>query len=60
VSLNADSAFYLNQGQAVFVANAPTEGLVRIYGPEERFLGIGQVQDDGRIGPKRLIQYSDT
>lgn len=60
VSLNADSAFYLNQGQAVFVPNAPTDGLVKIYGPEERFLGIGQVQDDGRIGPKRLIQYSDT
>jgi len=60
VHLNSDSSFYLKQGQAVFVPNAPTEGQVKIYGPDELFLGIGLVQDDGKIGPKRLIQYSDT
>jgi tRNA pseudouridine55 synthase len=54
VRVNADSAFYLKQGQAVLVPKAPTEGWVRIYQGEE-FLAVGQVQDDGRIAPKRLM-----
>ncbi len=60
VDLVADSAYYLKQGQAVFVPNAPTDGRVRIYNQDGLFLGIGEVQDDGKVGPKRLIQYSDT
>ena len=55
VRLNADSAFYLRQGQPVLVPKAPTAGWVRIYGPEERFLGLGEIADDGRVAPKRLI-----
>lgn len=54
VRVSADSAFYLNQGQAVLVPKAPTEGWVRIY-HGERFLAVGQVQDDGRIAPRRLM-----
>lgn len=54
VSVNADTAFYLKQGQAVLVPKAPTEGWVRIYQGDD-FLAIGQVQDDGRIAPKRLM-----
>ena len=58
VSLDADSAYYLQRGQAVQVPNAPTEGLVRIYDADARFIGVGEVQDDGRIGPKRMMQDS--
>ena len=54
VRVSADSAFYLKQGQAVLVPKAPTEGWVRIYQGED-FLAVGQVQDDGRIAPKRLM-----
>jgi len=36
------------------VPKAPTEGWVRIYLGDE-FLAVGQVQDDGRIAPKRLM-----
>lgn len=53
--LSADTAFYLAQGQAVLVPRAPTEGLVRLYDPSERFLGVGTILDDGRVQPKRLI-----
>lgn len=56
ISLDADSAYYLQRGQAVQVPQAPTRGLVRIYDSEENFLGVGEVLDDGRIGPKRLLQ----
>lgn len=56
VSLDVDSAFYLQRGQAVQVPQAPTSGLVRIYDAEGEFMGVGEVQDDGKIGPKRMMQ----
>ncbi|MDJ0739419.1 MAG: tRNA pseudouridine(55) synthase TruB [Gammaproteobacteria bacterium] len=54
VRVSADTAFYLRQGQAVLVPKAPTAGWVRIYG-DDGFLAVGQVQDDGKIAPKRLL-----
>lgn len=53
--LDPDSAFYVMRGQAVLVPQAPTEGEVRLYAAEGDFLGIGEVADDGRIAPKRLM-----
>lgn len=55
VELDTSSAFYMLQGQAVLIPNAPTEGLVRMYAEPDKFIGIGEVLDDGRIGPKRLV-----
>jgi len=55
VKLSADAAFYLSQGQPVLVPRAPTEGLVRLYDGGERFLGVGEILDDGRVQPKRLV-----
>jgi tRNA pseudouridine55 synthase len=54
ISLAEASAFYLNQGQAVMVPNAPTSGFVSLYA-NEQFLGIGEVLEDGKITPRRLI-----
>ena len=54
VRVNADTAFYLKQGQAVLVPKAPTHGWVRVYLGDE-FIAMGQVLDDGRIAPKRLM-----
>ncbi|MCB1725230.1 MAG: tRNA pseudouridine(55) synthase TruB [Gammaproteobacteria bacterium] len=54
VKVSADSAFYLSQGQPVLVPKAPTEGWVRIY-QGDAFLAVGEVQDDGRIAPRRLM-----
>lgn len=58
VKLVESSSFYVRQGQPVFVPNAPTEGLVRIYADTDEFMGMGEVLDDGRIGPKRLVVSS--
>lgn len=55
VRLSPNAAFYLGQGQAVLVPQAPTEGLVRLYDPSARFLGVGEIRDDGRVQPKRLL-----
>ena len=56
VSLVESLAFYLCQGQAVTVPNAPTEGLLRLYGSGRQFLGLGEVLDDGRVKPRRLVR----
>ena len=55
VRLTADAAFYLRQGQAVLVPQAPTAGLVRLYDPSRHFLGVGCILDDGKVQPKRLL-----
>jgi tRNA pseudouridine55 synthase len=55
VRLSADAAFYLRQGQAVLIPQAPTHGLVRLYDPSQIFVGVGSILDDGRVQPKRLI-----
>jgi len=56
VFLSTGTAYYLLKGQPVLVPRAPTQGLVRIYGERKRFLGVGEVIDDGRIAPKRLVK----
>lgn len=55
VRLSSDSTFYLCQGQPVIVPKAPTKGRVRIYDDKDRFIGVGEILDDGRVAPKRMI-----
>jgi tRNA pseudouridine55 synthase len=55
VTLGADAAFYVQQGQAVMVPHAPTEGWVRIY-DQGKFLGLGEIQPDGMVAPRRMIK----
>lgn len=57
LSLNDDMAFYVKRGQAVLVPKAPTSGLVRLYGSKHGFMGIGHILEDGRVAPKRLVNY---
>ncbi|MGD8908623.1 MAG: tRNA pseudouridine(55) synthase TruB [Chromatiales bacterium] len=58
VKLTADAAFYMKQGQPILVPNAPTSGWVRLYANQHDFLGVGQILDDGRVAPKRLMQVT--
>ena len=55
VKLTESSLFYVRQGQAVQVPQAPTDGWVRLFDHAGGFVGVGAVLDDGRIAPKRLI-----
>lgn len=55
VELVAAVADYLCDGQAVIVPHAPTSGLLRIYSEQGSFIGIGEVLEDGRVAPRRLI-----
>lgn len=49
------SGYYLRQGQAVLAAHMPTAGLVRIVEENGDFLGVGEILDDGRLAPRRLM-----
>jgi len=42
-------------GQCV-VCDSREEGLVRVYGPGDRFLGIGRLSGDGTVLPKRIFR----
>lgn len=53
--LTNEVAFYVRQGQPVWVPKAPAEGWVRLYAGKERFLGMGTILQDGRVAPKRLV-----
>ncbi|MED5411452.1 MAG: tRNA pseudouridine(55) synthase TruB [Pseudomonadota bacterium] len=54
VNLPSLTASHLKNGQAVIVRHLPKEGLVRLY-EEEQFIGIGCIDDDGKVAPRRLI-----
>ncbi len=56
VTLSNSAAYYLQQGQPVLVPHAPTSGWVRLYQHEHHFLGMGEILDDGRVAPKRLLK----
>ncbi|MCW3150668.1 tRNA pseudouridine(55) synthase TruB [Stutzerimonas stutzeri] len=50
------SAYYWLHGQPVRAPDAPKYGMVRVQDHAGRFIGIGEVSEDGRIAPRRLIR----
>jgi len=56
VELTTDMSFYILQGQAVQVPNSPTHGLVRLMDEARGFIGLGKIQSDGRVAPKRMMR----
>ncbi len=59
VDLTDITASYFCQGQPVQVAGSPTSGWVRVFSESSetnpKFVGVGEVMDDGRIAPRRLV-----
>ncbi len=55
VVLDASSVNPIRHGHPVFVPNAPQTGWFRLYAPDDLFLGMGEVLDDGRTAPRRLF-----
>ena len=54
VVLPSITASFIKNGQPVLVRHLPEEGLVRLY-EEEKFIGIGCIDDDGKVAPRRLV-----
>lgn len=53
--LGEAAGFYLRQGQPVLVPKAPTSGLVQLHLASGEFIGVGEILDDGRVAPRRLV-----
>lgn len=43
------------RGHEVAKENVPVTGIARIYDIKQRFIGIGEITQDGRVRPKRLL-----
>jgi tRNA pseudouridine55 synthase len=56
LQLSEHSAYYWLHGQPVRAADAPGFGWMRVQDHLGRFIGIGEVTEDGRIAPRRLIR----
>lgn len=55
VFLNDDLVFYIKQGSPVLVPNVPQVHWLRLHKKDGEFIGIGQLLDDGRVAPRRLM-----
>ena len=56
VNLLSEVAVWFKNGQPVRVTGAPQEGLVRVTeGSEQKFIGMAEILDDGRVAPRRLV-----
>lgn len=58
IKLSTSALFYIKTGQPVMVPHLPTQGLVRLFSNDGRFLGVGEVLEDGRVAPRRLVSQS--
>ncbi len=58
VRLSAALADIVRQGQAIFVPHAPTAGWMRLYADPVGLIGLGEILDDGRVAPRRLLRLS--
>ena len=56
VTLTENSTYYLMHGQPVRANGLPSTGEVLIFDPEQRFLGLGAMNEDGLLAPKRLLK----
>ena len=56
LQLSEHSSYYWLHGQPVRAPQAPNFARVRVQDHEGRFIGSGEVSDDGRIAPRRLIR----
>lgn len=56
VNLLPEVAVYFKNGNPVRVAGVQAEGLVRVTeGDAKKFIGMGEIDDEGRVAPRRLV-----
>ncbi|NRF63371.1 tRNA pseudouridine(55) synthase TruB [Vibrio coralliilyticus] len=59
VNLNAEQTDLVQHGQPVYVLGVP-EGTLRMTSGDERtFIGVAELNDDGKVAPKRLVVFRD-
>ncbi len=56
VTLSPVASFQLQQGNPVQIKEAPASGLVQLFDKDEKFIGVGEIDADGNVAPKRLLK----
>ena len=56
VELSETAQFYLRQGNSIIVPKAPTSGMVQLVGKNDRFIGVGEILENGKVAPRKLYQ----
>ncbi len=59
VRLAAPEAYRVGLGQAVAVVRGGESGWVRIYEQPDRFLGVGWLEPDGQVRPRRMLSANE-
>jgi tRNA pseudouridine55 synthase len=59
VDAAAAEAERFSQGQAIAGAIVQEASEAAVFGPAGRFLGVGSVEADGRVAPRRLIARNE-
>ena len=55
IELDESMGFYLRRGQPIQVLGSPLSGNVKLRSSGGDFIGVGEVIDDGRVAPRRLL-----
>ena len=55
IALDRDAAYYLRQGQAIWQAKLQVLQRFRIYDEKQVFVGVGEVNAEGKLAPTRLV-----
>lgn len=55
LTLTEDLVYYLKQGKPVHTPNSPSKGRVRLRNAQNVFFGIGEMLEDGRVAPRRML-----
>lgn len=58
VTLSDNASYYILHGNPVRVNNLPINEDVLIFDVQNRFLGVGYMNDDGLLAPRRLLKTS--
>lgn len=59
LKISQAAAYYLYRGQAVLLPNLPKHGLLRLLLQKSgQFIGVGEILEDGRIAPRRLVDLN--
>ena len=54
--ISAVAAEHFSGGQVVSAEPVGTVGLVRVYGQERKFVGVGWLSEDGQLAPRRVFR----
>ncbi|MCH9699026.1 MAG: tRNA pseudouridine(55) synthase TruB [Gammaproteobacteria bacterium] len=55
IHLPVEHQRYFRQGQAVWLPRLPSKGWLRVYDHNRAFIGIAEINSEGRLAPRRLM-----